>query len=134
MPSPILKPVTTDDASGVEETITRYFRAFDTNDRKELEAVIADDFRFTSPYDDAIGREAFMERCWPMAEKIEKHLIERICVEDDTAFVTFLMMMADSGTQARNTIFATVRDGQVAEVHVYIGEQYEAGNFKPLEM
>ena len=47
------------------DIIRGVFSAYLSNDRKAVEDALADDFRFTSPYDDAISRDAFFARCWP---------------------------------------------------------------------
>ena len=46
------------------------FEAFRDRRRDDAEAVIADDFTFTSPYDDAIDRAAYFERCWPNGDQL----------------------------------------------------------------
>ena len=43
-----------------------------------FEALLADDFTFTSPYDDAIGKAVYFERCWPNNERFASFDIERI--------------------------------------------------------
>ncbi|WP_371132660.1 DUF4440 domain-containing protein, partial [Phenylobacterium sp.] len=40
------------------------YAAFMKQDRAAAEALLAPDFRFTSPYDDHIDREAWFDRCW----------------------------------------------------------------------
>jgi hypothetical protein len=39
-------------------------------DRDTALRLIADDYAFTSPQDDHIGREAFFERCFPTTERL----------------------------------------------------------------
>ena len=53
-------------ASPTKSDIVRsMFAAYRSKDRLAVERVFADDFRFTSPYDDAIDKTACFERCWP---------------------------------------------------------------------
>src|SRR6266508_5759160 len=40
------------------------YQAYVDKDRAAIEAVIADDFHFTSPRDNRINREVYLERCW----------------------------------------------------------------------
>ncbi|WP_348642701.1 hypothetical protein [Mesorhizobium sp. B2-4-15] len=47
------------------ELIRFYFAACQANERDVAETVLADDFTFTSPYDDAIDRATYFARCWP---------------------------------------------------------------------
>src|SRR5438876_6720026 len=49
------------------DLIRKYFAAYRTKDRKVLEDGLAEDFTFTSPYDDAIDKAAYFERCWPLS-------------------------------------------------------------------
>ena len=65
------------------------FAAYLANDRKFVENALSDDFRFTSPYDDAIDKPTYFERCWKNSDWIERHELERIFVEGDEAFVTY---------------------------------------------
>jgi ketosteroid isomerase-like protein len=65
------------------------FAAYMSNDRKAVEEAPADDFRFTSPYDDEIEKATYFARCWRNSEWIERHEIEKIFVEGDEAFVTY---------------------------------------------
>ena len=44
------------------ETLKRLFETFRSQDRDVAEALIADSFTFTSPYDDAIDKQAYFEK------------------------------------------------------------------------
>ena len=48
-------------------------------DRAAIEALIADDFRFTSPLDNRLDRRTYFARCWPTSETVSEfyfvHLI-----------------------------------------------------------
>jgi hypothetical protein len=46
------------------EIIRAIFAAYMSNDRKAVEGALADDFRFTSPYDDQIDKVTYFVRCW----------------------------------------------------------------------
>ncbi|HEX9470460.1 MAG TPA: nuclear transport factor 2 family protein, partial [Bradyrhizobium sp.] len=80
------------------EMIRAVFTAYLTNDRKAVEDAFADDFRFTSPYDDEIDKATYFARCWRVADWIERHELEKILVEGDEAFVTY-KCLAKSGKQ-----------------------------------
>lgn len=41
------------------------YQAYVDKDRAAIEALIADDFHFTSPLDNCIGRATYFARCWP---------------------------------------------------------------------
>src|SRR5258708_39122614 len=85
-------------------TIRALFAAYLTNDRKAVEDAFADDFRFTSPYDDGIDKATYFARCWRVTDWIEGHELERIVVEGDEAFVTY-RCVAKGGKSFRNTEF-----------------------------
>jgi len=53
------------------DLIRAVFAAYTSADRKALEDALADDFVFTSPYDDEIGKATYFERCWPSGLRIE---------------------------------------------------------------
>jgi hypothetical protein len=53
--------------------IRAIFSAYMTNDRKVVEDSLADDFRFTSPYDDRIDKASYFARCWKNSDWIERH-------------------------------------------------------------
>jgi len=46
-----------------------YVKNWETGERDEMEARLANGFTFTSPQDDRLDGAAFLERCWPQAGK-----------------------------------------------------------------
>jgi hypothetical protein len=42
-----------------------YYRAYERHDPDYVAGELAEGFTFTSPFDDAIGREEYFRRCWP---------------------------------------------------------------------
>ncbi len=115
----------------VKKIICQCFSAYKNNNRADIEPLLADDLRFTSPYDDGISREEYFERCWPNAERIKDHLIEHLCVEGETAFVNYRLMLKD-GSEFTNTEIMTVRGGQIHDIKVYFGECYKDGTFQKM--
>ena len=92
----------------------------------------SDDFRFTSPYDDAIDKPSYFERCWKNSDWIERHELERIFVEGDEAFVTYrCVAKGDSkdGRTFRNTEFFVFDGDKVKRIDVYFGAAYDNGAF-----
>jgi ketosteroid isomerase-like protein len=106
------------------EIIRAIFAAYMSNDRKVVENALADDFRFTSPYDDQIDKATYFERCWRNSDWIERHEIERIFVEGDEAFVTY-KCSAKGGKNFRNTEFFSFEGDRVKRIDVYFGATYE---------
>ncbi len=107
-------------------TIRALFAAYLTNDRKAVEEAFADDFRFTSPYDDEIDKATYFARCWRVADWIERHELEKILVEGDEAFVTY-KCLAKSGKQFRNTEFFRFEGDKIKRTDVYFGASYQNG-------
>jgi ketosteroid isomerase-like protein len=106
--------------------VRAYFGAYESENREAAEALLADDFIFTSPNDDAIDRATNFERCWPSNEAARDQQIEKIVIDGDKAFVTYLCSSA-SGKSFRNTEFLTFVDGRISRVEVYFGASYQDG-------
>lgn len=106
--------------NNVEEVIRRCYQAYETKNRDALETLIADDFTFTSPWDDHINRDVYFERCWPNSDRIKKFNLERVFVQGNEAFAKYELVPVE-GKSFRNTEFFRVEDGQVKEVQVYFG-------------
>jgi hypothetical protein len=108
--------------------IRAIFAAYIDNDRKAVEDALADDFRFTSPYDDAIDKATYFARCWRNSDWIERHELERIFIDGDEAFVTY-RCLAKGGRNFRNTEFFTFEGDKVKRIDVYFGATYQNGSF-----
>jgi ketosteroid isomerase-like protein len=87
-------------AQSKADKIRSYFAAYKAKDRKVLEDGLADDFTFTSPYDDAIDKATYFARCWPNSEKIRSHTIEKIFEQGDEAFVLYKCITNDGKNSA----------------------------------
>jgi ketosteroid isomerase-like protein len=110
------------------DTIRAIFAAYLANDRTFVEEAFSDDFRFTSPYDDALDKSAYFERCWKNSDWIERHELERIFVEGDEAFVTYRCVAKD-GKTFRNTEFFVFEGEKVKRIDVYFGAACDNGAF-----
>ncbi|MDB5883472.1 MAG: ketosteroid isomerase-like protein [Ramlibacter sp.] len=110
------------------QVVRAYFGAYESENRAVAEALLADDFRFTSPNDDSIDKATYFERCWPHGEPSRDQRIESIVVEGQKAYVTYLC--ADAGGKSfRNTEFLTFSGERIASVNVYFGPAYQDGVF-----
>jgi len=114
----------------VERLIRNLFAAYLANDRQQVSEALADDFRFTSPFDDDIDKAAYFDRCWRDTGWIARHDIERIFVRGDEAFVIYRCLARD-GRSFRNIEFFTLRDGKVRRIEVYFGAAFQDGRFLP---
>jgi ketosteroid isomerase-like protein len=96
------------------------YDAYVRKDRKALEALIADDFHFSSPIDNRLDRATYFELCWPNSDAIAEFEVVHLVTEGERAFVTYVGKRRDGG-RFRNTEVLTVREGQLREAEVYFG-------------
>ena len=108
---------TSDDAISI---VRRVYQAYGAKDRAAIEAIIADDFHFTSPLDNRIDRQTYFDRCWNASETIISFKFINLVRDGNRVFVTYEGQRV-SGKPFRNTEILTVRDGKVIEVEVYFG-------------
>ena len=97
------------------------YRAYVDKDRGVVEALIAEDFSFTSPYDDHIDRKTYFERCWANADKIADMRIRRLHAEGDEVFVLYEVEPRNGGA-FHNAEFLRFTHGRLSEVEVFFGE------------
>jgi ketosteroid isomerase-like protein len=110
------------------DLIRALFAAYLANDRKVVEDALTEDFRFTSPYDDAIDKTTYFTRCWRGSDWIERHELEKIFVEGSEAFVTY-RCLAKGGKSFRNTEFFTFEGDKIKRIEVFFGAAYQDGAF-----
>ncbi len=96
------------------------FESYVGKDRPSIEALIGEDFHFTSPLDNQLNRKTYFERCWPNSANMATVDFKHIAVKDDKAFVTYECQLND-GKRFRNTEIFTVIAGKVVDVEVYFG-------------
>ncbi|MGX1790916.1 nuclear transport factor 2 family protein [Bosea sp. NPDC055332] len=106
-----------DDASDIARAC---YQAYVDKDRAALEALIAEDFHFTSPLDNRLDRETYFERCWPNSERIRACRFRHVIAIGETVFVTY-EVDGNDGKGFRNTEILTIRDGRIVEAEVYFG-------------
>jgi ketosteroid isomerase-like protein len=104
------------------------FAAYMSNDRAAVADTFTADFRFTSPYDDAIDKATYFERCWRVSDWIERQQLEKIFVEGEEAFATYEVVTKD-GKRFRNTEFYRFEGERISSIDVYFGATYKDGAF-----
>jgi ketosteroid isomerase-like protein len=111
------------------DVIRNCFAAYRNRDRKALENAFAEDFTFTSPYDDHISKVECFQRCWPVSASGKMtNEIECIFEQDNAAFVTYRCAI-EKGEMFRNTEFFVFDGGRVKSIDVYFGASYADGKF-----
>jgi len=113
-------------------TALALFDAFRERRREDAEALLAEGFTFTSPYDDRIDRAAYFAHCWPNGDRFSDFLIERVTEDADGAFVTY-SCTNEEGLSFRNVEYLTIAGGRVQAVEVYFGASYRDGRFVPMD-
>ena len=104
----------------IARVVRHCYESYPRQDRAAIEAVLADDFHFTSPRDNRLDRRTYFERCWPNGANMAAIDIHRLLTDVDRAYVTYEVRMRD-GRRFRNTELLTVRDGKITDVEVYFG-------------
>lgn len=94
-------------------------QAYVDKDRKAMEALIADDFEFTSPIDNALDRATYFNRCWPSSESMKSATIGAAVDLGDRAFIVY--EAEARGKRFCNCEMHTARDGRLVSVKVYFG-------------
>lgn len=109
-----------DSVSPVEDKVRAVFAAYDASDVDGFLAQLHPDFRFTSPYDDAIDRDAFMERCWPGHRRLTGLDLKQVIADGDAAYA-LCELGTESGERFRNVERFVFRDGLVFRIEVFFG-------------
>jgi ketosteroid isomerase-like protein len=95
-------------------------KAYVDKDRDALEALLADDFHFTSPIDNALDRAAYLKICWPNSAVMAGFDIIHEADDGDNAFIVY-EARTTAGKRFRNCEAYTVRDGKLVATEVYFG-------------
>ncbi len=104
----------------VADIVRASYTAFASRDRAGHEKLLADSFRFTSPYDNGIDRRTFYERCWPNGDAFSRFDIVLTAVSGNQVFICYEAETL-AGKRFRNTELVTVENGLITAVEVYFG-------------
>ena len=96
------------------------YGAYVSGDRSVAESLIGEEFRFYSPADVGIDRDAYFERCWPNSEVIEDFRFTRLVENGDEVLVTYEATKSD-GKRFRNTEVLTFDGPTLTRAEVYFG-------------
>jgi len=107
-----------------EETIRRYYAAWEKKDWHPIDILLADDFTFTSANnDDHISKSTFKTRCWQsQIDFIERFKLERVIANGNEAFVMYVCR-TKNGKTFRNVEYFRLEDAKVKAIECYFGEQ-----------
>jgi ketosteroid isomerase-like protein len=102
------------------DLVRRSYRAYETGDRRLLEEILADDFRFWSPPDPGIDLATYWERCWPNHGHVAAFEFKRLAEIGDEVVVTYEAERTD-GSRFRNTELFGFDGDTIKSVEVYFG-------------
>jgi len=118
--------MTPDSAAGLHcmtktDVVRAAFDAYRAQDRAAAEALIAEDYTFTSPQDDHLDKAAFLERCFPTADRFGTQVVlDLVPAGADGVFLRYEYELAD-GQRFRNTEYSRVEGGRPTETEVFFG-------------
>ncbi|PIQ23731.1 DUF4440 domain-containing protein [bacterium (Candidatus Blackallbacteria) CG17_big_fil_post_rev_8_21_14_2_50_48_46] len=110
------------------ELIHKLFKTFKTQNYHEAASLLSPEFKFTSPYNDAIDKTSYFESCWPNAHLLQDLTLERIMIDGPAAFVSYEASTSE-GIKFRNTEFFSFEGDQISSIEVYFGAAYQNGIF-----
>ena len=95
-------------------------KAYVDKDRNAIEALIAGDYLFTSPLDNALDRATYFAICWPNSKAVKSFDFIAGAEDGDRAFVVYEGETL-AGKRFRNCEVHTVRGGKLVSTEVYFG-------------
>jgi ketosteroid isomerase-like protein len=103
------------------EVARAMFAAYRAQDLAAASALLAEGFEFTSPQDDHIDKDAWLERCFPTVEHFtDFEMLEVVDAGPETVFVRYRYTLSD-GSSYTNMEALVIRDDRVAVVTVHFG-------------
>ena len=96
------------------------YGAYVSGDRRVVEQMLSDDFKFYSPADIGIDRIRYFERCWPNSEQIQDFQFTRLIGDGDEVVVTYESTKTD-GSRFCNTEVLTFDGEKLCRAEVYFG-------------
>jgi ketosteroid isomerase-like protein len=108
------------------DRVRQMYEAFASGDRDVIEAILTDDFRFSSPVDPDLDRAGYFERCWPGSGQRQRFDFVRIVEAGDEVIVTY-EMTGRNGARGRNTEVLTFDGDRIRRAEVYFGWDLTSG-------
>jgi ketosteroid isomerase-like protein len=105
---------------GIAEIARRYYEVYQAVDREGMEVLLADEFTFTSPWDDHIDRATYFSHCWPHAGEFRFRLPMKVFVQDDEAVVVYETEGKQGGT-FHNAELLRFAGGRIRSIDVFFG-------------
>src|SRR6202790_866671 len=114
----------TEPSTTYEEIVRRWYKAWEKKDQGQFEALMADNFTFTSAGgDDHISKSAFKTQCWDTQVDFIGHFdLERITTGPGDAFAKYLCH-TKNGKSFRNVEYLRIKNGRLESIECYFGAQ-----------
>jgi ketosteroid isomerase-like protein len=106
------------------ELIHKWYGAWKDKDYATFNALLADDFTFTSAAgDDHISKATFKTQCWDTQINFIKDFdLERVTTGADDAFVKYLCHTTN-GKSFRNVEYLRIKNGKLESIECYFGAE-----------
>jgi ketosteroid isomerase-like protein len=107
-----------------EKIVRRWYAAWENKDLDTFNALLADDFTFSSAAgDDHISKSTFKSQCWDTQVDFIRHFdLERVSTGADDAFVKYLCH-TKNGKAFRNVEYLRITNGKLESIECYFGAQ-----------
>ena len=107
-----------------EDTIRKYYAAWEKKDWRPFDILLADNFTFTSAAgDDHLNKSAFKVKCWgSQIDFIDRFDLQRVFGDGNEAFVMYVCR-TKMGKTFRNVEYFRLKDGKVEAIECYFGAQ-----------
>lgn len=102
------------------EIVRACFVAYEDKNRRAIEEILSKDFIFTSPLDNKIDRQTYLDRCWPISKNVHDFKLVNLVESGSQVFVTYISTL-NTGKSFRNAEIFEVADGKIRSVEVYFG-------------
>jgi hypothetical protein len=110
-----------DEAMTNERIVRKYYGSWGTTNWTPFEAMLADSFTFSSPYDDHINKATFKTKCWESQTGFIKSFdLEVLMAKGDTVMVEYLCHTMN-GKALRNVELHRLRNGKIESIACYFG-------------
>jgi ketosteroid isomerase-like protein len=127
-PPPAVSPSSLPSGKGLsaenEEIVRRWYKGWDKRDWAPLDALLADDFTFSSAAgDDHISKSEFKKNCWEtQIDHFAGMEPEHVFGSGDDALVMYVGR-TKNGKTFRNVEYVQLRAGKIEHIACYFGDQ-----------
>jgi ketosteroid isomerase-like protein len=107
-----------------DDVVRRYYRAWEVKDWHVMDALLTEDFTFTSAAgDDHINKSVFQTKCWgTQVDFIERFDLQRVIGDGNEAFVLYACR-TKNGNTFRNVEYLKLKHDKVDAIECYFGAQ-----------